>query len=59
MYERLLLATLRQNSRSVLLLGPRQVGKSTLLRQLEPLLSFNLADPGTHRRFAARPGSNL
>ena len=35
------LATIRQ---SVLLLGPRQVGKSTLLKGLKPQRYLNLAD---------------
>lgn len=55
MYERLLEARLRANARSVLLLGPRQVGKSTLLTSLEPDWSLNLADPGAQRRYQARP----
>ncbi len=54
-YERLLLARLRATTRSVLLLGPRQVGKSTLLALLKPDLTLNLADPGVHRRYVARP----
>jgi predicted AAA+ superfamily ATPase len=36
MYERLLAALLASNRRSLLLLGPRQVGKSTLLGSLKP-----------------------
>lgn len=55
MFERLLLARLRATPRSVLLLGPRQVGKSTLLALLKPDLTLNLADPGVHRRFLTRP----
>lgn len=55
MFERLLLPRLQATSRSVLLLGPRQVGKSTLLGSMEPDLVLNLADPGAHRRYVARP----
>lgn len=55
MYPRLLGARLRDPRRSVLLLGPRQVGKSTLLRGLAPELVIDLADPATFRRFAAHP----
>lgn len=55
MLERLLLPRLKATPRSVLLLGPRQVGKSTLLAELKPDLVLNLADPGVHRRFLARP----
>jgi predicted AAA+ superfamily ATPase len=53
--ERLLLPRIRATTRSVLLLGPRQVGKSTLLAAMNPDLVLNLADPGEHRRFLARP----
>lgn len=50
-FERLLLARLRSSPRSALVLGPRQVGKSTLLGLLQPDLTVNLADPGEHRRY--------
>jgi predicted AAA+ superfamily ATPase len=49
------MARLRATPRSVLVLGPRQVGKSTLLGLLRPDLVLNLADPGVHRRYVARP----
>lgn len=55
MFERLLAARLRASTRSVLLLGPRQVGKSTLLGGMDPDLALNLADPGTHRRYLTHP----
>ena len=55
MLERVLSRRLDANRRSVLLLGPRQVGKSTLLGSMRPDLVLNLADPGVHRRFVARP----
>ena len=45
MYPRILAKTLRANQRSVLVLGPRQVGKSTLLASLAPELTLNLASP--------------
>jgi predicted AAA+ superfamily ATPase len=57
--ERALLRRLQASSRSVLLLGPRQVGKSTLFGSLRPDLVVNLADPGVHRRLVARPESLL
>lgn len=44
MYQRRLARTLRSGRKSVLLLGPRQVGKSTLVQSLSPDLSINLAD---------------
>lgn len=40
----------------MLLLGPRQVGKSTLLAQLDPDLTLNLASPETFRDYVAHPG---
>ncbi|MFV1980864.1 MAG: ATP-binding protein [Rhodothermia bacterium] len=38
-----------------MLLGPRQVGKSTLLRSLKPDLSINLAGPAAFRDYATHP----
>lgn len=55
MLERCLTPHLRKSRRSLLLLGPRQVGKTTLLASLEPDRSLNLANPATFREFVARP----
>lgn len=55
MYERLLLSHLQRDSKSVLLLGPRQAGKSTLLSSLNPDLQLNLADPATFRKYVTKP----
>ncbi len=55
MYSRRLLPALRRSTKSVLLLGPRQVGKSTLMRQLEPDLEINLAHESTYLAFARDP----
>ena len=55
MYERSLAEILRSSRRSVLLLGPRQVGKSTLLAALAPDLTLNLASPSTFRDFVRHP----
>jgi hypothetical protein len=44
MISRLLSSSLRKSPKSVLLLGPRQVGKSTLIKALKPELDINLAD---------------
>lgn len=55
MYERRITRSLKKGRRSVLLLGPRQVGKSTLLHGLAPDLSLNLASPASFRAYAARP----
>lgn len=56
MYPRMVRALVRDTRRSVLLLGPRQTGKSTLLRSLDPDLEINLADEETFLRFAGNPG---
>jgi predicted AAA+ superfamily ATPase len=55
MYERLLASILVQGKKSLLLLGPRQVGKSTLLRSLAPDFSLNFAEPRTFREYVSRP----
>lgn len=39
--------------KSVLLLGPRQVGKSTLFRSLQPDLTIDLSDEGLYRQHLA------
>ena len=55
MFERALEPHLRASTRSLLLLGPRQVGKSTLLGALQPDLTLNLAHPATYREYVAQP----
>ncbi len=55
MYERLITPHLARSRKGVLLLGPRQVGKSTLLRQMKPDLALNLASPATFRTYVSRP----
>ena len=44
MIDRLIRAKIAKSSKSVLLLGPRQTGKSTLLKNLSPDVYVNLAD---------------
>ncbi len=56
MLTRRLTGHLRGSRTSTLLLGPRQTGKSTLMRSLGPELAFNLADEQTFLLFAANPG---
>jgi len=47
---------LTTTSKSMLLLGPRQTGKSTLLKAIFPAaMQINLADEGTYLDFAADP----
>lgn len=41
---------------SILLLGPRQVGKSTLCRALDPALYIDLSDEREFLNFAKDPG---
>ena len=55
MYPRSLAKILCANQRSVLVLGPRQVGKSTLLASLAPDLTLNLASPRVFRDFVGYP----
>jgi predicted AAA+ superfamily ATPase len=51
-----LISTLISNSpKSVLLLGPRQVGKSTLILDLKPDLVINLNDDKTYLDFKSNP----
>jgi len=52
---RRLASVLRKSKKSVLLLGPRQTGKSTLIQSLEPSLTINLADEKTYLDFARNP----
>jgi predicted AAA+ superfamily ATPase len=54
-YERLLTRRIASAARSILLLGPRQVGKSTLLASLRPDLTVNLASPAAFRDYSAHP----
>ncbi len=56
MYRRLLADRLAGGRKSLLLLGPRQVGKSTLIRGLKPELSINLADEVEFLAHAADAG---
>lgn len=46
---------LKKTKKSILLLGPRQTGKSTLIRTLAPDLTVNLADESTYLEFARNP----
>ncbi len=55
MYARVLSGVLESSERSVLVLGPRQVGKSTLLAAMAPDLSLNLASPRVFRDYVGYP----
>ena len=56
MIERILHNTIRRHPKSVLLLGPRQVGKSTLCGELNPDFALNLADEEHFRQHLNDPG---
>ncbi len=55
MYERALTRALGKVRKSILLLGPRQVGKSTLLAAMKPDLTINLASPAVFRDYVTQP----
>jgi predicted AAA+ superfamily ATPase len=45
----------KKNAKNVLLLGARQVGKSTLVKSLKPVFSLNLADEGLFLSYSKDP----
>jgi predicted AAA+ superfamily ATPase len=47
--------SIKNTKKSILLLGPRQTGKSTLLRSMEPDLIINLADEEVYLSFVSNP----
>lgn len=55
MIARSLAPLLQRSTKSVLLLGPRQTGKSTLIDSLKPDLTINLALESTFLEFARNP----
>ena len=55
MLERLVKPFLEKTKKSVLLLGPRQTGKSTLIKSISPDLSINLALESTYLEFTSNP----
>ena len=55
MIQRTLDKILRGSRKSLLLLGPRQTGKSTLVASLKPDLTINLAHEPTFLEFARNP----
>src|SRR4051812_11081310 len=55
MISRLISEPIAKTKKSVLLLGPRQVGKSTLIAALKPDLSINLADELQYMTHSSRP----
>jgi len=55
MIRRNLSAIFGQSSKSILILGPRQTGKSTLIGSLKPDLTINLAHEPTYLEFLRNP----
>ena len=55
MYKRAIKEIISHSAKSVLLLGPRQTGKSTLLKSLKPDLEINLANESTFIEFSGDP----
>lgn len=55
LFKRLLAGPIARSSKSVLLLGPRQTGKSTLMHSLAPDIEINLANEATFLEFAQNP----
>lgn len=55
MVTRGLVDALQKSKKSVLLLGPRQTGKSTLIQSLSPNLTINLANESTYLEFSRNP----
>lgn len=56
MYNRISQNDIVTTRKSVLLLGPRQVGKSTLMRSLEPNLTIDLSDELEYLNHSSDPG---
>lgn len=54
-YNRQLTKTIKKFNKSILLLGPRQTGKSTLIAGLNPDVTINLADEKTYLDFLRDP----
>lgn len=54
-FKRNLLSILTKTKKSILLIGPRQTGKSTLIQELKADLSANLADESVFSAFARNP----
>lgn len=55
MIHRQLTDIIEKSKKSLLLLGPRQTGKSTLIKSLKPDLAINLAHESTFLEFASDP----
>lgn len=56
MRDRLLLGRISSSNKSILLLGPRQVGKSSLCRSIHPFRTIDLADEQVYLSYAKDAG---
>lgn len=57
MIDRILLRhSFKKNNNNIILLGARQVGKSTIIKSLNPVFSLNLADEALFLSYAKDPG---
>lgn len=54
-YFRKLSLTIQKSKSSILLIGPRQTGKSTLMKGLSPELTINLAQEKVFLQFSSQP----
>ncbi len=55
MINRILSQNIENTHKSIILLGPRQTGKSTLIQNLKPDLEINLANQDTFLEFTSNP----
>ncbi len=55
MINRIIKGSLLETKKSILLLGPRQVGKSTLMHKLNPDLEINLSDEREFLKYSSQP----
>jgi predicted AAA+ superfamily ATPase len=56
MFDRMVFERIHSSPKSILLLGPRQVGKSTLIRALKPSFLANLMDETLYLAYMKDPG---
>src|SRR5262245_37666798 len=55
MINRILSQHIEKTKKSIIILGPRQVGKSTLIQSLKPDLEINLVDEVSFLNYSSRP----
>lgn len=55
MIDRIITPLIKKSPKSILLLGPRQVGKTTLVKSLKPQITVQLADESEFFSFTSNP----